>query len=179
MEELVVLVDKHNNELGTMPKATVHTANTPLHRAFSLFLFNDQGEVLLQQRSSKKTFPLVWSNSCCGHPAPGESFEDAMRRRAKLELGFDVQNLQVIIPEYIYWTEMQGIVEHEFCPVGVGRVSTEPVRNPDEVEAFRWISWKEWVAEVKARPEAYSLWCVEETLLLEASKEFQDWWMKS
>ncbi|HEY4526002.1 MAG TPA: isopentenyl-diphosphate Delta-isomerase, partial [Candidatus Paceibacterota bacterium] len=88
MEEFVVLVDGDDNEIGTMPKALVHQAETPLHRAFSFFLFNSKGELLLQQRSSrKKTWPLVWSNSCCGHPLPGEERKDAVKRRLKDELG--------------------------------------------------------------------------------------------
>src|SRR5205823_3519011 len=87
--ELVILVDEQNNALGTTPKADVHGPTTPLHRGFSSFVFRSSDQhVLLQQRSAKKrTWPLMWSNSCCGHPGPGESNIGAAIRRLKYELG--------------------------------------------------------------------------------------------
>src|SRR3972149_7515079 len=86
--ELVVLVDEENNVLGTAPKDQVHSAATPLHRGFSVFLFNQQGELLITQRAdSKKTFPGIWTNTVCGHPLPGESTAEAASRRLKVELG--------------------------------------------------------------------------------------------
>ena len=98
-EEHVVLVDENNVVLGTTPKATVHTDNTPLHRGFSVFLFNDKNELLLQQRSHlKKTWPLAWSNSCCGHPALNESNEDAVKRRVQFELGIVLDTVEVYSP---------------------------------------------------------------------------------
>ena len=86
--ELVVLVDEQNNEIGTAPKETVHTDHTPLHRGFSLFVFNTKGDVLVTKRAvSKKTFSGVWTNTVCGHPGPGEDIVEAVKRRLKDELG--------------------------------------------------------------------------------------------
>ncbi len=167
IEEVVLLNDAFE-PIGTMPKSTVHTGDTPLHRAFSLFIFKPTGELLLQQRSSKKVaFPLVWSNSCCGHPLPEESYEDAAKRRALFELGMGAIEPTVAIPDFRYRAEMHGIIENEFCPVLTAVSDAEPVINPDEVEATRWIPWKEWVAETTEHSERYSPWCVEETALLE------------
>lgn len=167
MQELVVLLNDQFEPIGTMPKATVHTGDTPLHRAFSLFLFNRKGELLLQQRSSKKVaFPLVWTNSCCGHPLPDESYENAAKRRAAFELGITGFEPVLAIPDYRYQASMHGIKENEFCPVLTAVIDQEPTLNPDEVEATRWIPWVEWVEETKKYPENYSPWCVEETKLL-------------
>ena len=96
MEEKVVLVDEENNVLGEMLKSEVHSDKTPLHRAFSVFLFDENNQLLLQQRSSKKkTWPLIWSNSCCGHPFLDETNETAIKRRCSDELGiqqvFDIK----------------------------------------------------------------------------------------
>ncbi len=150
--ELVVLVDEQNNVLGTMPKAEVHSAQTPLHRAFSSFIFNNRGELLLQQRSqAKKTWPLVWSNSCCGHPGLDESNIDAAKRRLQAELGLSVEDLVEVEP-YRYCFTRYGVMENEICPIIVGKTDTQPVINPDEVEAVRWMPWKEFIDEIRAHP---------------------------
>jgi isopentenyl-diphosphate delta-isomerase len=165
-EEYVVLVDEDDVEIGTMLKSEVHTASTPLHRAFSVFLFKD-GQLLLQQRSGKKvTWPLMWSNSVCGHPLPGESRIDAVHRRAKFELGLELKEVTEAAP-YQYRFERQGVVENEICPIFVGEVESEPVINPDEVESVSWIAWDAFLEEIKTNPERYSEWCVEEALILE------------
>jgi isopentenyl-diphosphate Delta-isomerase len=167
-EELVVLVDEQNNVLGTTPKANVHSAQTPLHRAFSSFIFNRKGELLLQQRShTKKTWPLVWSNSCCGHPAPGERNVDAAKRRLKDELGLESSDIREVAP-YRYCFTRYGVMENEICPILVGTVDQEPVLNPNEVEAIRWMPWKDFVEEIHAHPENWSEWCVEEVAILES-----------
>lgn len=172
--ELVVLVDGQNNQLGTAPKSGVHGPDTPLHRAFSVFLFNERGEVLLQQRSAAKiTWPSVWSNSCCGHPGPGESVESAARRRIREELGVDVHRLWNVLPEYRYRAESKGIVENEICPVLVGIAANDPQPDPAEVADVRWISWDELLSSVGPNSEL-TPWCVEEVRLLEASSVFHD-----
>jgi isopentenyl-diphosphate Delta-isomerase len=166
-EEHVVLVDEHNNVLGTAPKATVHQAVTPLHRAFSAFLFAADGRLLLQQRShKKKTWPLMWSNSVCGHPALGEDTLDAVRRRMRDELGLTAVTLREAAP-YRYTFSKDGVMENEICPIHVGTIDTEPVLNPDEVEAVRWVEWSDFMREVREHPEHYSEWCVEEALILD------------
>tara|TARA_Y100001970_G_C14089770_1_gene779362 strand:- start:116 stop:697 length:582 start_codon:yes stop_codon:yes gene_type:complete len=174
-EEHVVLVDDYNNVLGVTQKASVHTLHTPLHRGFSCFLFNKKGELLLQQRShKKKTWPLVWSNTCCGHPALGESGEDAVRRRLSFELGIVGVDPVVVLPEYRYKAERFGVVEHELCPVFVGFFHGEPTINSNEVEAVRWVLWSDFLQEMKERPGWYSEWCEEEVLLLSQSSMFRD-----
>lgn len=172
--ELVVLVDEQNKPIGTTPKLDTHTGQTPLHRGFSAFLFNSRGELLLQQRAhGKKVWPLVWSNSVCGHPRLEETSEQAAARRFKYELGLEVKNIAVVLPDYRYRAMRDGIVENEFCPVMVAFSDDAPKLNPEEVEAVRWVAWPDFVSEVKEYPDRYSEWCVEETLLLDQSENFQ------
>lgn len=166
--EMVVLVDEENRELGTMAKADVHGTTTLLHRAFSSFVFRASDKhLLLQQRSSRKqTWPFVWSNSCCGHPAPGESTIDAARRRLKYELGLSPVFLEEVAP-YRYCFTRDGVMENETCPILVGIVDDDPVINPDEVEAVRWREWNTFLEEIERDPTAYSEWCVEEARILQ------------
>lgn len=173
--ELVVLVDELNTVLGTMAKSEVHGAETPLHRAFSSFIFRTSDKkFLLQQRSGKKkTWPLMWSNSCCGHPGLGEENTDAARRRLKDELGLDPIWLEEVAP-YRYCFTHKGVMENEICPILVGMTDKEPVLNPEEVGAVRWVDWKEFVEETKKYPKRYSEWCVEETAILESNGRFQE-----
>jgi len=182
-EELVVLVDEQNNELGTMEKLAAHSANTPLHRAFSLFLFDGKGELLVQQRSRfKKTWPLVWSNSCCGHPGPGESTENAIYRRLEDELGITEAQFEVVLPGYRYRFERDGIVENEICPVYAGRCDQAPKPNPAEVEAVRYIGWTDFLNIAASGNKDYSEWSLDEALqlqealLLDKDKRFQQLW---
>lgn len=172
-EDYVVLVDRQNKVLGTAPKLQTHNANTPLHRAFSLFLFNSKGEILLQQRSKgKKTWPLAWSNSCCGHPILNESNEDAIKKRLNFELGIDLEEVYEILPDFSYREEKDGIVENEICPVFVGFTNQEPVINKDEVEDIKWVNWNEFRVEINQKPGTYSVWCEKETKLLENNGKF-------
>jgi isopentenyl-diphosphate delta-isomerase, type 1 len=162
-EELVVLLSPDGEAIGTAPKATVHHAETPLHLAFSAYLFNDRGELLLTQRAlDKATFPGVWTNSVCGHPAPGERLPDAVRRRAADELGLDVRDLRLVLPRFAYRAEMDGIVEWEQCPVLVGRVDGDPAPNGDEVAATAWAGWAEFAGDVLAGRRPISSWSREQ-----------------
>lgn len=174
--ELVVLVDEQNNFLGTTPKETVHTANTPLHRGFSAFIFDFEGKLLLQQRShTKKTWPSVWSNSCCGHPGLEENNIDAARRRLKHELNLEVSDLFEVEP-YRYKFTRDEVMENEICPILVGFTNNLPTANPDEVEATKWQDWRVFIEEIKNNPQNWSDWCVEETLILEGSDKFKALW---
>src|SRR6185369_1582532 len=114
MKDYVVLVNDKNKSLGTMEKLSAHSDKTPLHRAFSLFLFNKQGEFLLQQRAfHKKTWPGVWTNSVCGHPRLWERPIAAARRRLEFELGLKDVEIVMALPDYRYRAEKDGIVENE------------------------------------------------------------------
>ena len=105
-----------------MPKPLVHHGETPLHRAFSAYLFDDAGRLLVTRRArSKQTFPGMWTNTVCGHPGPGEDDADAIARRARYELGVEVAELRPALPGYRYRAEFRGVVENEICPVYLGR----------------------------------------------------------
>ena len=173
VEDYIVLVDKNNNVLGTAPKLATHNNNTPLHRAFSVFLFNSRGQLLLQQRSSKKkTWPLIWSNSCCGHPMLNESNIDAAKRRLNFELGIKIDKLFEILPDFSYKAEMNGIVENEICPVLIAFSDQKPLLNPNEAESVRWIKWQEFLREIEENSGTYSVWCEQEAKLLSENEKF-------
>ena len=171
-EELVVLVSPEGEAIGTAPKASVHHADTPLHLAFSVYLFDDSGSLLLTRRAlGKATFPGVWTNSACGHPAPGEALHDAVRRRVDDELGVVVGDLRLVLPRFSYRAEQDGIVELELCPVLVGRVAgTAPAPHPDaaEVEATLWVSWSRFTEDVLGGRRTVSTWCREQVAELDA-----------
>lgn len=173
-QEYVVLVDRNNKVLGTAPKLKAHNQNTALHRGFSLFLFNSNGELLLQQRSKKKkTWPLVWSNSVCGHPMLGESNVDAARRRVFFELGIKLNNsIREILPNFSYRVEKDGILENEICPVFIAFTNSKPIINKDEIESIRWVKWQNFLDEINQKPGTYSVWCEKEARLLSKNKEF-------
>lgn len=159
-DDLVVLVDQKGQPIGTAPRLEVHTADTPLHLAFSCYLFDADGRLLLTRRAlGKRTWPGVWTNSCCGHLKPGEDAEDAVRRRVQEELGVRIEGLQVMLPEFRYRAvDYSGIVEHELCPVFAGRLSGELSPDPDEVMDHRYVNWDDLVAAVAAAPGLISPW---------------------
>ena len=165
--ELVVLLDEDGQAIGTADKQAVHHADTPLHLAFSCYLFDDAGNVLVTQRAlHKRTFPGVWTNSCCGHPAPGEPLDDAVRRRVAQELGTSVTDLRLVLPRFRYRAEQDGVVENEMCPVFVGSASGDVSPDPDEVGATRWEPWQPFRAAVLDGTRAVSVWCREQVAQL-------------
>ncbi len=159
-DELVVLLADDGTPVGTTAKATVHTATTPLHLAFSCHVTDDLGRVLVTRRAlSKKTWPGVWTNSFCGHPAPGETPAEALMRRAHQELGMEVRDVQVILPEFRYLaTDASGVVENEICPVFTARAVGLPDPSPDEVAEWAWVGPDELRDAVAAAPFAFSPW---------------------
>jgi isopentenyl-diphosphate Delta-isomerase len=160
--ELVVLVDDDGVPIGTAEKRSAHHALTPLHLAFSCYVFDDEGRFLTTRRARAKTvWPGVWSNTVCGHPGPGESFEAAIARRLDYELGMSARAIEVVLPRHRYRAPpFRGIVEHEFCPVFVARATSQPKPNPAEVDDWRWVRWREFVRAARAdREDAYSWWC--------------------
>jgi isopentenyl-diphosphate delta-isomerase len=161
-EELIVLCDEHGTPTGTAEKWASHHADTPLHLAFSCYVFDDAGVFLATRRAAtKKVWPGVWTNTACGHPAPGESFPQAIARRIDYELGMTVRDIEVVLPEYLYRAPAyNGVIEYEFCPVFVARGSGVPRPNAVEVGACAWLAWDEFVR--RARDDAgdgYSWWC--------------------
>lgn len=166
-QEAVILVDEDNRVLGTMPKADVHGERTPLHRGFSCFVFHAHDHrLLIQQRSAKKkTWPLIWSNSCCGHPALAESTLQAARRRLDYELGLHPTLLDEVA-SYRYCFTRDGVMENEICPVLVGIVEDKPIAHPDEVAATSWVHWDAFLSEIEQGPARFSEWCIEEAKIL-------------
>lgn len=160
--ELVVLVDESGTPIGTAEKATVHTRETPLHRAFSCHVFSSDGRVLVTRRAlGKLTWPGVWTNSFCGHPGPDEQAEAAIRRRAQRELGLTLGALEVVLPDFRYRAvDASGIVENELCPVFRATVEVEPDPAADEVAEWAWIHPADLREAVEAAPFAFSPWLV-------------------
>ncbi|TFB92187.1 MULTISPECIES: isopentenyl-diphosphate Delta-isomerase [Cryobacterium] len=160
--ELVVLLDESGRPIGSAPKSTMHDADTALHLAFSVYVFNERGEVLVTRRAlGKRTWPGVWTNSFCGHPLPDESQRRAIARRGRFELGLDLDELTVALPLFRYRaTDASGIVENEICPVYRATVHTDPVPNPDEVSEYVWTDPETLRASALSSPWAFSPWMV-------------------
>ncbi|BBH67573.1 isopentenyl-diphosphate Delta-isomerase [Actinoplanes sp. OR16] len=157
--EHVILLDESGTAIGLADKQTVHTDSTPLHLAFSCYIFDSAGRFLVSQRAlAKKTWPGIWTNSVCGHPAQGEAMTDAVRRRARFELGLDLGEIRLVLPSFRYRAELDGIVENEMCPVFHATVDDDPAPNPDEVESTRWVPWESFIATALT-DDAYSPWC--------------------
>ncbi len=177
--ELVVLLDDDGRAAGTADKAQVHGPDTPLHLAFSAYLFDESGWLLVTRRAlRKRTFPGVWSNSVCGHPAPGEALPDAVRRRAARELGVEATSLRLVLPRFAYRAEMDGVVELEQCPVYAGRLApgARAVLAEDEVEDAEWVNWADFSADVLAGAREVSTWCREQVPQLVALGPNHDSW---
>ncbi|QZY47663.1 isopentenyl-diphosphate Delta-isomerase [Mycolicibacterium austroafricanum] len=168
--ELVVLLDDDGRTIGSAPKAQVHHTSTPLHLAFSCYLFDDAGRVLLTRRAvHKRTFPGIWTNTCCGHPAPGEALQDAVTRRVREELGVGITDLRCVLPDFRYRAvAADGVVENEVCPVFCGRAVGQVHPDPDEVADHVWVPWQ----HMRAAAEfgwAISPWAAEQVPLLDAA----------
>ena len=166
--EYVVLLDDHGKPCGAAPKAEVHNRDTPLHLAFSCWILDERGRTLLTRRAAlKRTWPGAWTNSFCGHPAPGESILDAVHRRAQHELGATVGTLAPALPDFRYRAVMaDGTVENEVCPVFTAELRSGPDPNPAEVGALRWIDLHQLRAAVEDDPAPYSPWMREQLAAL-------------
>jgi len=160
--EHVVLLDDMAMPIGRADKAEVHTLDTPLHLAFSCYLFDESGRVLLTRRAlAKRTWPGVWTNSFCGHPAPDESILDAVHRRAAQELGAEIRDVRPIAPDFRYRAvDASGIVENEVCPV-YSAVLTGPLApHTDEVMEFSWAEPGAVARAAQLAPFGFSPWMV-------------------
>lgn len=156
-EELVILVDENDQQVGLMPKIEAHE-KALLHRAFSVFVFNDKKELMIQQRALHKYHsPGLWTNTCCSHQREGESNIEAGRRRLMEEMGFTVDLEESI--SFIYKAPFDnGLTEHEFDHILLGNFDGEPNLNPDEVAAWKWISLEAIKEDMNVHPEIYTEW---------------------
>ena len=174
-DDLVELVDEAGQAIGHAARATIHHGNTPRHRAFSVYLVDAAGRVLLTRRAlSKLTWPGVWSNSCCGHPRPGESDVAAVQRRVREELGVNVTNIEVMLPDFGYTaTDPHGLVENEQCPVYHALIADPAALrpDPDEVMDYQWLTWPDLIATVERAPGLLSPWAVTQVQTLASSQD--------
>jgi isopentenyl-diphosphate Delta-isomerase len=157
MYEQVILVDEQDREVGTGEKLRTHRDGS-LHRAFSVFVFNEAGRLLLQKRARMKYHSAgLWSNTACGHPRPGEETAAAARRRLREEMNLDCELYKAF--DFLYRAELDGaLVEHEYDHVFVGRHEGEPAPDPSEVEDWRWVSMNDLRRSLREEPHLYSRW---------------------
>ncbi len=157
MKEHVILVDKDDNKIGLMEKIEAHE-KALLHRAFSVFVFNSNKELLLQQRAREKYHsPLLWTNTCCSHQREGESNISAGKRRLQEEMGFVCELKEVF--SFIYKAPFSnGLTEHELDHVMIGAYEEDPIVNPEEVEAFQWMHLDQVKQDIEINPELYTEW---------------------
>jgi len=155
--ENIVLVDEHDNAIGTIEKMQAHQHGL-LHRAFSVFIFNASNQLLLQKRNSEKYHSGgLWTNTCCGHPRPDEMVGNAAIRRLYEEMGFNC-NIEKNF-DFIYNTSFaNGLIEHEFDHVYSGYFDGCPLPNPDEVEDWKYVDWPWLINDVTLFPERYTVW---------------------
>ena len=156
-EELVILVDEIDNQIGLMPKMEAHE-KAVLHRAFSVFIFNDKNQLMLQQRALHKYHsPGLWTNTCCSHQRDGESNIDAGMRRLQEEMGFSVELEETI--SFIYKAPFDnGLTEHELDHILIGHYQIAPVINKDEVAAWKWMDLEDVKTDISTKPDVYTEW---------------------
>ena len=156
-KEEIIYVDEYDREIGRGGKLEAHQKGF-LHRAISIFVFNSQGELMLQKRSKTKYHSgSLWSNTCCSHPRPGEDITAAAHRRLQEEMGFDCELKHV--HHLLYRIEFQnGLIENEYDHMFIGESNTTPTPNPDEAEDWKWASQDFLTKDMAAHPEQYSYW---------------------
>lgn len=156
-EEMVILVNENDEQIGLMPKMEAHE-KAVLHRAFSVFIFNDKNELMLQQRALKKYHsPGLWTNTCCSHQRDGESSLEAGKRRLLEEMGFTADLKETT--SFIYRAPFDnGLTEYEFDHILVGTYTDEPVLNTDEVADWKWMSLEKVKTDILENPGDYTAW---------------------
>ena len=156
-EEQVILVNERDEQVGLMPKMEAHE-KALLHRAFSVFVFNDENELMIQQRAlGKYHSPGLWTNTCCSHQRQGESNIEAGKRRLQEEMGFSTDLKDTI--SFIYKAPFDnGLTEHEFDHILVGIYNKEPKPNPEEVHAYKWVDLEELKKDMSENPDIYTEW---------------------
>ncbi len=156
-QEYVVLVDEQDNEIGLAEKMEAHE-KALLHRAFSVFIFNKNGELLLQQRAAHKYHsPNLWTNTCCSHPRHGEDIKQAALRRLQEEMGLSLELEKKF--DFIYKAKFDNnLTEHEFDHVFVGYTEQDPILNLDEARSFKWKSIAEIKQDMVLFPNSFTAW---------------------
>lgn len=156
-EEKVILVNENDEQIGLMPKQEAHE-KAILHRAFSVFIFNDRNELMLQQRALDKYHsPGLWTNTCCSHQRDGETNIEAGKRRLQEEMGFIVDLKESV--SFIYKAPFDnGLTEHEFDHVLLGKYNNDPIINLEEVASWKWMPLEDVKGDILARPEIYTAW---------------------
>ena len=157
--ENVVLVDKSDQPVGLMEKIQAHKEGK-LHRAFSVLIFNDKGEMLIHKREKNKYHcGGLWTNACCSHPRENESPEEAAKRRLKEEMGFTT-NVE-FVDSFIYKAEFEnGLTEHEFDHLFIGKFNSNPKPNPSEVEDWKYVSIEKLQKDINEKPENFTAWFI-------------------
>ena len=157
MEEKVILVSEVDEQLGLMAKMEAHEKGI-LHRAFSVFIFNKKGELLLQQRALDKYHsPGLWTNTCCSHQRDGESNIEAGKRRLQEEMGFNCDLKELFW--FVYKASFDnGLTEHELDHVMIGHYEDDPIVNLDEAAAFKWMTLEDVKKDMELQPELYTEW---------------------
>lgn len=159
MREEVILVDLYGHPIGIEEKLRAHQNGGRLHQAFSIFIFNPGGEMLLQQRSRKKYhFAELWTNACCSHPRKGEALEDAAHRRLKTEFGFDTELKEVFRFIYRSLDVKSGLTEYEFDHVFTGMFDGEPEPHPLEIDNWKWVDVAALRVDLEEHPDQYTPW---------------------
>ncbi|MGB1369972.1 MAG: isopentenyl-diphosphate Delta-isomerase [Flavobacteriaceae bacterium] len=156
-EEQVILVNENDEQIGLMPKMEAHE-KAVLHRAFSVFIFNSNNELMLQQRAAHKYHsPLLWTNTCCSHQRDGETNIEAGTRRLQEEMGFTTSLKETT--SFIYKAPFDnGLTEHELDHIMIGYYEQAPVINPDEVEDWKWMPLEDVRTDIAAQPKLYTAW---------------------
>jgi len=157
VEQQVILVDTNNRKIGVEEKIKAHKEGK-LHRAFSIFIFNSNGELLIQQRAKTKYHSGgLWSNSVCSHPKPNETYQQAVHRRLKEEMGFDCKLKKLFC--FIYNMGFQnGLIENEYDCVFIGKFDGIPKPNHKEIMDYKWIYLKELKQDIIKNPNKYTIW---------------------
>ncbi len=173
--ERVVLLDDDGRPSGTMLKSAVHGRQTPLHSAFSTYGFDGYGRLLLTRRATTKTaWPGVWTNTCCGHPAPGESLEAAVTRRLDAELGMAPLSVTMVLPAFRYSAvDASGIMENEICPVLFVELDGDPAPAANEVAETQWVHPQHVVQVATDLPFLLSPWAVMQIAELTATGQLK------
>ena len=156
MKEEIILVDKNDREIGKGEKLKVHQEGK-LHRAFSIFIFNSKGDLLIQKRADTKYHsPGLWTNTCCSHPRVGEPLDKATKRRLKEEMGIEAELKEIF--SFLNKVRLDDLVENEFDHVFIGEFEGEPKINKEEASQWKWINPEELKKDIKKNPEKYTYW---------------------